>query len=120
MTRQNLAKPSDSEGSIIIGEHITLNKSISQRGKVARPHSHGCEQLISVMKGEAWFRVGEEEKTVTTEEIIHIPVGVEHEFKNVGDGEFIYISFNSSMLNCSNSSFILLINRAPSAPSITR
>ena len=95
MTRKNLAEQSDSEVSIIIGEHITLNKSISQRGKVARPHSRGCEQLISVMKGEAWFRVGEEEKTVTTEDIIHIPVGGEHEFKNVGDGEFIYISFKN-------------------------
>ena len=95
MTRQNLAKPSDSEGSIIIGEHITLNKSVSQRGKVARPHSHGCEQLISVVKGQAWFRVGEDEKTVSTDDIIHIPVGVEHEFKNIGDGEFIYISFKN-------------------------
>ena len=95
MTRQNLAKPSDSEGSIIIGEHITLNKSVSQRGKVARPHSHGYEQLITVVKGQAWFRVGEDEKTGSTDDIIHIPVGVEHEFKNIGNGEFIYISFKN-------------------------
>ena len=36
MSRKNLAKPSDSEGSIIVGEHITLNQSVSQPGKVAR------------------------------------------------------------------------------------
>ena len=36
-----------------------------------------------------------EEKTVTAQDIIHIPVGVEHEFKNIGDGEFIYISFKN-------------------------
>jgi len=51
MTRKNLAKPSDSEGSIIIGENITLNRSVSQPGKVARPHFHGCEQMINVCPG---------------------------------------------------------------------
>ena len=53
LTRKNLAKPSDSEGSIIIGENITLNRSISQPGKVARPHFHGCEQMINVVSGRA-------------------------------------------------------------------
>ncbi len=28
-------------------------------------------------------------------DIIHIPVGAEHEFKNTGDGEFIYLSFKN-------------------------
>ena len=95
MSRKNLAKPSDSEGSIIVGEHITLNRSVSQPGKVARPHSHGCEQMISVVQGTAWFRVGEDERTVSRGDIIHIPVGTEHEFRNLGDDEFIYISFKN-------------------------
>ena len=62
MKRKNLARPSDSEGSIIIGEHVTLNRSVSQPGKLARPHTHDCEQLINVVEGTAWFRVGGEEK----------------------------------------------------------
>ena len=95
LSRKNLAKPSDSEGSIIVGEHITLNQSVSQPGKVARPHTHGCEQMISVIQGTAWFRVGKEESTVTPGDIIHIPVGTEHEFKNWGDEEFIYMSFKN-------------------------
>ncbi len=95
MTRQNLGKPSDSEGSIIVGEHVTLNRSVSPPGKLARPHSHGCEQMINVVAGTAWFRVGDEEKHVSAGDIIHIPKGVIHEFKNTGDGEFVYLSFKN-------------------------
>ena len=95
MKRKNLARPSDSEGSIIIGEHVTLNRSVSRPGKLARPHTHDCEQIINVVEGTAWFRVGDEEKSVTAGDIIHIPEGTEHEFKNEGDGEFIYLSFKN-------------------------
>lgn len=95
MKRQNLAKPSQSEGSIIIGDHVTLNRSVSQPGKFANAHFHGCEQMLNVMQGTAWMRVGDEEKTITAGDIVHIPVGVEHEFKNLGDDEFIYLSFKN-------------------------
>lgn len=92
MERKNLAKPSDSEGSIIIGDHITLNRSVSQPGQVARPHFHGCEQLLNVVQGRAKFRVDDEEKIVSAGDIIHIPVGAVHEFTNIGDEEFVYLS----------------------------
>jgi quercetin dioxygenase-like cupin family protein len=95
MNRKNLASPSDSEGSIIIGDHVTLNRSVAAPGKLARPHSHGCEQLINIVQGSAWFRVGDEERTVTEGDIIHIPLGAEHEFRNTGEGEFIYLSFKN-------------------------
>ena len=95
MNRKNLASPSESEGSIIIGDHVTLNRSVAAPGKLARPHSHGCEQMINIVQGSAWFRVGEEERTVTEGDIIHIPLGTEHEFRNTGEGEFIYLSFKN-------------------------
>ena len=84
MNQKNLAKPSDSQGSIIIGDNITLNRSVSQPGRLARPHTHGCEQLINIVSGTAWFRVGDEEKNVSAGDIVHVPVGTEHEFKNTG------------------------------------
>jgi len=95
MKRKNLAAPSDSAGSIIIGDHVTLNRSVSPPSKMARPHHHDCEQMIHVESGFAWFRVGKEERSVTAGDIIHIPLGTEHEFKNTGDGEFIYLSFKN-------------------------
>ena len=95
MKRKNLARPSESTGSIIIGDHITLNRSVSGKGKIVNPHFHGCEQILNVVQGTAWFRVGDEEKTVTAGEVIHIPVGTEHELKNLGNDEFIYLSFKN-------------------------
>ena len=95
MKRKHLAAPSDSEGSIIIGEHVTLHRSVAAPGKLGRPHSHGCEQLIHVESGAAWFRLGDEVRTVTAGDIIHIPIGTEHEFKNTGNEEFIYLSFKN-------------------------
>jgi len=95
MTRQNLGKPSDSEGSIVIGDHVTLNRSVAAPGKLARPHSHGCEQMINVVQGMAWFRVGDEEKEVAAGDVIHIPKGAVHEFRNTGDVEFVYLSFKN-------------------------
>ena len=95
MDRKRLAAPSESEGAIILGQHVTLNRSVSQPGKSASPHSHGCEQMIQVVSGSAWFRVGGEEKTVTVGDIIHIPEGPIHEFKNTGDTEFVYLSFKN-------------------------
>jgi quercetin dioxygenase-like cupin family protein len=95
MKRKHLAAPSESEGSIIIGDFVTLNRSVSAPGKIARPHSHGCEQLIQVVEGEALFQVGEEERAVTAGDLIHIPLGCEHGFKNTGGREFIYLSFKN-------------------------
>ena len=95
MNQKNLAKPSDSQGSIIIGDNITLNRSVSQPGRLARPHTHGCEQLINIVSGTAWFRVGDEEKNVSAGDIVHVPVGTEHEFKNTGSEEMVYLSFKN-------------------------
>ncbi len=60
-----------------------------------RPHSHGCEQMIHVLEGVGWFRVGEEEKTLGAGEVVHIPVGVEHELRNPGPDVFVYLSFKN-------------------------
>ena len=63
--------------------------------KETRPHTHGCEQMIHILEGEAWFRVGDEEKNVRAGDIVHIPLGVEHEQKNAGGGRFVYLSFKN-------------------------
>ena len=95
MTKKNLVAATDSVASIIIGENITLNRSVNQPGDEARPHTHGCEQLINVVSGTAWFLVGDEEKTVTVGDIVHIPAGMSHGFKNKSDEEFVYLSFKN-------------------------
>lgn len=95
MERRKLAAPSDSTGSIIVGEHVTINRSVNAPGRIVRPHTHGCEQMLHVVQGRAWFRVGEEERTVGAGEVVHIPEGTEHEMRNTGDEDFIYLSFKN-------------------------
>jgi len=95
MTKKNLVAATDSVASIIIGDNITLNRSVNQPGDEARLHTHGCEQLINIVSGTAWFQVGDEDKTVTVGDIVHIPAGMLHGFKNKGDEEFVYLSFKN-------------------------
>lgn len=95
MKRRNLVATTDSEGSIVLGDFITLTRQVQPPGKVTRPHAHGCEQLIHIASGKGWFRVGDEAKNVQAGEIVHIPVGVEHELRNVGDEALVYLSFKN-------------------------
>ncbi|HBK80065.1 MAG TPA: hypothetical protein DDZ83_10405 [Nitrospinae bacterium] len=95
MTRRNLVKTTDSEGNLILGEFTTVTRQVQPPGKATRPHTHGCEQMIHILEGEAQFRVGDEEKTVGAGEVVHIPVGTLHEQRNAGAGTLVYLSFKN-------------------------
>ena len=64
MKKRNIVSTTDSEGSMILGAFTTLTRQEQPPGKATRPHSHGCEQIIHILDGAGWFRVGEEEKTL--------------------------------------------------------
>ncbi|MBT4432716.1 MAG: cupin domain-containing protein, partial [Nitrospinaceae bacterium] len=85
MKPRNLVKTTDSEGNLILGELTTVTRQIQPPGKATRPHTHGCEQMIQILEGAGWFRVGDEEKTVGPGEVVHIPMGALHELKNEGE-----------------------------------
>lgn len=95
MDRKNLIHHTDSESSMIEGETITLNRSVMPPGKRTRPHQHGCEQLIHILEGRAWVKVGEEERVLGAGEVAHMPRGVEHEMRNAGEGNLVYLSFKN-------------------------
>ncbi len=95
MKRRNLVKTTDSEGSLILGEFTTVTRQVQGPGKATRPHIHGCEQMIQIVEGEGWFRVGDEEKTVHAGEMVHIPEGTPHEQRNAGAGRFVCLSFKN-------------------------
>lgn len=54
-------------------------------GSEAKPHSHGSEQLVFVIKGGLKFRVGDEERVVSEGEVVYIPPGVEHRAEVLGE-----------------------------------
>lgn len=95
MKRRNLVKTTDSEGSLVLGKFLTATRQVQPPGKVTRPHTHGCEQMLQVVEGEGWFCVGEEEKTVGAGEIVHIPEGTLHELQNRGEIPLVYLSFKN-------------------------
>ena len=95
MKPRNLVKTTDSEGNLILGEFTTLTRQVQPPGKATRPHTHACEQMIQIVEGEAWFRVGDEEKTVRAGDVVHIPQGTLHEQKNAGEGRLVYLSFKN-------------------------
>ncbi len=95
MKRRNLVKTTDSEGSLILGEFTTVTRQVQGPGKATRPHTHGCEQMIQIVEGQGWFRVGDEEKTVHAGEVVHIPEGTLHEQRNAGAGRLVYLSFKN-------------------------
>lgn len=95
MKPRNLVKTTDSEGNLVLGAYITVTRQTQPPGKATRPHTHGCEQMIQIMEGTGWFRVGDEEKTVGPGEVVHIPTETVHELKNAGAGKLVYLSFKN-------------------------
>jgi quercetin dioxygenase-like cupin family protein len=95
MKPRNLVKTTDSEGNLVLGEYITVTRQIQPPGKATRPHIHGCEQMIQILEGTGWFRVGDEEKTVGPGEVVHIPMGTLHELNNAGAARLVYLSFKN-------------------------
>ena len=95
MKRRNLVKTTDSEGSLILGVLTTVTRQVQPPDKETRPHKHGCEQMIQILEGKAWFRVGDEEKFVRAGDVIHIPMGTLHEQRNVGEKTLVYLSFKN-------------------------
>ena len=95
MKPRNLVKTTDSEGNLVLGEYITVTRQTQPPGKATRPHIHGCEQMIQILEGTGWFRVGDEEKTVGPGEVVHIPMGTLHELNNAGAARLVYLSFKN-------------------------
>ncbi|WP_413084501.1 cupin domain-containing protein [Thermaerobacter composti] len=70
---------STAQGPVVLGQHLEFAQVHYQSGKGARPHRHPHEQLIYVVEGQLWARVGEEEFVAEPGDIIHVPPDVEHE-----------------------------------------
>ena len=53
---------------------------------VAELHIHpDAEELVVIMRGRGTALVGEEEFEVSAEDVVYVPPGIEHEFRNTGD-----------------------------------
>ncbi len=77
--------------SVIHGDQLTLARVYLKKGCTVPMHSHGNEQMSSVLSGRLRFKVAQEERVVGPGEIVHIPPGVPHMAEALEDCECLDI-----------------------------
>ncbi len=56
------------------------------------PHSHAPQQVYVITRGSGRIKVGNDEREVTTGQMVFIPPNTEHGIVNTGDETLTYIS----------------------------
>jgi quercetin dioxygenase-like cupin family protein len=56
-------------------------------GTGAPIHSHSVEEVLSVLNGKMEISLGDERATLTKDDTVIVPAGIEHGFRNVGNEE---------------------------------
>jgi quercetin dioxygenase-like cupin family protein len=70
---------------IVSGEREMIVQVYVKRGCLVPMHAHPSEQMTYVLQGAMKFLVGGEEITVREGEVLHIPVGIEHQAEALED-----------------------------------
>ena len=70
---------------VALGETITLARVEVAKGAVTQTHSHEGEEIIFVMKGAWRFNLPSGEVTLTGNQVLSIPPGVEHSSEALED-----------------------------------
>jgi mannose-6-phosphate isomerase-like protein (cupin superfamily) len=65
-------------------------------GEGPRLHRHPYPEVFINQAGEALFVAGDEERTVGPGEVVVVPAGTPHKFRNVGDGRLRQIDIHVS------------------------
>jgi len=75
-----------------IGKNILSSMIILEPGGIVEPHKHENEEQIYItLKGKGMVKVDNEEKEVGPNNIVYIPIGVEHSVRNDNNENFVYI-----------------------------
>ncbi|MBF0278879.1 MAG: cupin domain-containing protein [SAR324 cluster bacterium] len=80
---------SPARGPAVQGEKMMMGRFSYPAGGVAKAHSHPNEQIVSMLKGKARVRIGDEERILGPGEVYFIPANVEHETETLEDREVI-------------------------------
>ena len=70
---------------IALGENISVARIEVLQWAVTQPHSHDCEELIIVLKGEWLFHLPSGDVTLRPNQMLSIPPGVEHSSEAIKD-----------------------------------
>jgi quercetin dioxygenase-like cupin family protein len=92
LKRTTLSHHSPGEYQAIAGELMKAGVVTFRQGTGSRPHWHEKEeQLIYALEGRRYFLVGEEEQIIEPGDIVHIPRGVLHAGRTLGEKAVMYV-----------------------------
>jgi mannose-6-phosphate isomerase-like protein (cupin superfamily) len=79
------------ERQAVCGQRVMLTRIRYAKGVVVPEHKHDdVEQLMLIVQGRLWAKVGDEEKEVGPGTILVVPLGVMHAFRQVGEEEVVF------------------------------
>lgn len=70
---------------VAVGENVTVARVEVKQGSVTPPHSHPNEELIVVLEGAWCFELPSGKVTITRNQTLLIPPGVEHSSEAIED-----------------------------------
>jgi quercetin dioxygenase-like cupin family protein len=70
---------------VAIGENITVARVEVKEGAITHSHRHANEEMILVLKGAWRFQLPSGEVTLSANQMINIPPGVEHSSEALED-----------------------------------
>ena len=70
---------------IAIGESITVARVEVKEGSITHSHRHANEEMILVLKGVWRFHLADREVTLSANQMLSIPPGVEHSSEALED-----------------------------------
>lgn len=86
---------STAQGPTITGQELEMGYYTEPKGTGAKPHHHKSEQIMLVLSGRLWMRVGPEAREMGPGEAVLIPGDQEHEQKALEEGTR-FISFKTA------------------------
>ena len=78
------------------GASVTFLLVDAPPGTGPSSHRHPYEEIFIVQEGEATFFLGEESRVVHAGEVVVVPAGQPHAFKNTGDGPLRQVDIHPS------------------------
>ena len=74
----------------VSGEKVMMTRIVYRDGAVIPDHRHEAEQIMLVVEGRLWARVGDEEAEVGPGALLIIGSNVVHAFRQLGDEDVMF------------------------------
>ena len=74
----------------VSGEKVMMTRIVYRDGVVIPDHSHAAEQLMLVVEGRLWAKVGDEESAVGPGSLLIIASDQVHAFRQLSDEDVVF------------------------------